>query len=105
MTANVKMEIPSGSFALLYKPNQKGEMCIYLRYCINRKYVKRSVDLWVRPEDWDAKTQAVRSTNPNAARINNRLANLKVTIDAQLLSHELAFDKLMDTDFPRLNRE
>ena len=84
----VNIEIPGGSFALLNKPNQKGEMCIYLRYCINRKYVKRSVDLWIKPSDWDAQTQTVKSTHPNAARINNRLSNLKVAIDAKLLVHD-----------------
>ena len=49
----VNMEIPGGSFALLNKPNQKGEQCVYIRYCINRKYVKRSVDIWIKPDDWD----------------------------------------------------
>ena len=84
----INMEIPGGSFALLNKPNQKGEQCVYLRYCINRKYVKRSVDLWIKPDDWDTKTQTVKSSHPNATRINNRLNNLKVTIDAKLLVHD-----------------
>lgn len=84
----VNMEIPGGSFALLNKPNAKGEKCIYFRYCINRKYVKRSVDIWIKPEDWDAKSQTVKSSHPNAARINNRLNNLKVTVDAKLLVHD-----------------
>ena len=84
----LNMEIPGGSFALLNKPNAKGEMCVYFRYCINRKYVKRSVDIWIKPEDWDAKTQTVKSTHPNSARINYRLSNLKVTVDAKLLVHD-----------------
>ena len=73
------MEIPGGSYALLNKPNSKGLMCIYLRYFINRKYIKRSTDIWIQPEDWDAETQTVKASNPNAARINNRLNNLKAS--------------------------
>lgn len=82
------MEIPSGSFALLNKANAKGEMCIYLRYFIRRKYIKRSTDIWIQPEDWDADTQTVRAGNPNAARINNRLGNLKAAMDGKLLLHK-----------------
>ena len=84
----VTMEIPGGSYALLNKPNSKGLMCIYLRYFINRKYIKRSTDIWIQPEDWDAETQTVKASNPNAARINNRLNNLKASLDGKLLLHK-----------------
>lgn len=43
----VNLNIPSGGFALLNKPNPKGEKCIYLRYYIS-KYIKRSTDIWVQ---------------------------------------------------------
>ena len=84
----VTMEIPGGSYALLNKPNSKGLMCIYLRYFINRKYIKRSTDIWIQPEDWDAETQTVKASNPNAVRINNRLNNLKASLDGKLLLHK-----------------
>lgn len=84
----VTMEIPSGSFALLNKANSKGEKCIYLRYFTKGKYVKRSTDIWIQPDDWDVSSQVVTAGNPNAARINNRLINLKAAIDGKLLLHK-----------------
>ena len=82
-----KAQLPQGSFTLLNKCNSKGERAIYIRYYIG-KYVKRSTDIWVSPEDWDANLQVVKPRNKNAARINNRLALIKQKVDAQLLAYD-----------------
>ena len=81
-----KSQIPQGSFALLNKCNGKGEQAIYLRYFAG-KYVKRSTDIWILPEDWDKAKQEVKPRNRNAARINNRLADIKQKVDAQLIAY------------------
>lgn len=80
----VNLNIPSGGFALLNKPNPKGEKCIYLRYYIS-KYIKRSTDIWVREEDWDSMRQRIKGTHPHAARLNSKLQLMKDNCDAQLL--------------------
>ena len=82
-----KAQLPQGGFALLNKCNRKGEQAIYIRYYVG-KYVKRSTDVWIAPEDWDAKKQEVKPRNKNAARINNRLALIKQKVDAQLLAYD-----------------
>ena len=82
-----KSQIPQGSFALLNNCNGRGEKAIYLRYYVG-KYVKRSTDIWILPEDWDKSKQEVKSGNRNAARINNRLAEIKQKVDAQLLAYD-----------------
>ena len=79
--------IPQGSFALLNNCNPRGEKAIYLRYFVG-KYVKRSTDIWVLPKDWDKSKQEVKSSNRNAARINNRLSDMKHKVDAQLLAYD-----------------
>ena len=80
----VNLSIPSGGFALLNKPNPKGEKCIYLRYYIS-KYIKRSTDIWVREEDWDSMRQRIKGSHPHAARLNSKLQLMKDNCDAQLL--------------------
>lgn len=81
-----KAQLPQGSFALLNKCNGRGEKAIYIRYYVG-KYVKRSTDIWILPNDWDAKKQEVKPQIKNGARINNRLALIKQKVDAQLLSY------------------
>ena len=82
-----KAQLPQGSFALMNKCNNKGEKAIYIRYYVG-KYVKRSTDIWVTPEDWDATHNMVKPRNKNAARINNRLALIKQKVDAQILAFD-----------------
>ena len=82
-----KSQIPQGSFTLLNKCNGRGEKAIYLRYFVG-KYVKRSTDIWIVPEMWDKSKQEVKPGNRMAARINNRLADIKQKVDAQLLAYE-----------------
>ena len=81
-----KSEIPKGSFSLKASPNGKGEKPIYLKYYVEGRYAKRSTDLWVHPDDWDATKQEVKSKNKSAARMNGALANMKKKVDDQLLS-------------------
>ena len=82
-----KATIPQGSFALLNNCNARGEKAIYLRYFVG-KYVKRSMDIWILPDDWDKSRQEVKPKNRNAARINNRLLDFKQKVDAQLLAYD-----------------
>lgn len=82
-----KSQIPQGGFVLLNKCNKKGEQAVYLRYYAG-KYVKRSTDIWLLPEDWDTEKQVVKSRNKNAARINARLGVFKQRVDAQLLAYD-----------------
>ena len=82
-----KAQLPPGGFALLNKCNGRGEQAIYIRYYVG-KYIKRSTDIWIAPEDWDAKKQEVKPRNKNAARINNRLALIKQKVDAQLIAYD-----------------
>ena len=82
-----KAQLPQGGFVLLNKCNGKGEQAIYIRYYVG-KYIKRSTDVWIAPDDWDAKKQEVKPRNKNAARINNRLALIKQKVDAQLLAYD-----------------
>ena len=58
-----KSEIPKGSFSLKASPNGKGEKPIYLKYYVEGRYAKRSTDLWINPNDWDATKQEVKSKN------------------------------------------
>ena len=83
-----KSELPKGSFSLKASPNGKGEKPIYLKYYVEGRYAKRSTDIWVHPDDWDAVKQVVKPKNKSAARMNGSLANFKKKVDDQLLSYK-----------------
>lgn len=69
----VRQQIPQGNYVLLNSANSKGERCIYLRYFVDGKYVKRSTDIWVKDCDWDNELQVIKSSHPNADRLNHIL--------------------------------
>ena len=81
----INLEIPQGNFVLLNEPNSKGERCIYLRYFVDRKYIKRSTDIWIDEKYWDEKLQEVKPQHANAERINNRLNILYEKIRSHML--------------------
>lgn len=81
----VSQTIPHGNFVLLNHPNEKGEKCIYLRFHINKKYLKRSTSIWILPELWDDKHQVVKDEHPSAARLNNKLNLIYEEIRSALL--------------------
>ena len=82
-----KNHIPCGSFILLNSPNARGEKCIYLRYFLGG-YIKKSMDIWVKPSDWDQKAQKVLRSHPLSVRLNFELATKRQAIDAKLISYE-----------------
>lgn len=55
------------------KPNKEGKVALYLCYNINTTPVTITTDIFVKPDDWDSKTQTVKSKNPAAVRLNNQL--------------------------------
>ena len=56
----VSQAIPKGNFVLMNHPNEKGEKCIYLRFYIKKKYLKRSTGIWVHPDYWDEELQEMK---------------------------------------------
>lgn len=81
----VRQQIPQGNYVLLYSANSKGERCIYLRYFVDGKYVKRSTDIWVKDCDWDNELQVIKSSHPNADRLNHILSTKYESIRASLI--------------------
>lgn len=94
----VNLGIPQGNFVLLNAPNMKGERCIYLRYFVDGKYIKRSTDIWINEDYWDNERQEVKSRHKNAARLNNRLNILYEKIRTQMLDvkGEITYDILSE---------
>ena len=82
----IKAAIPFGSFWLRPSTNQKGESPVYVRYFVNGKYIKKSTNIFINPDDWDKKKQVVKSKNKQAATLNGKLNAFKQKIDEQLLS-------------------
>ena len=72
-----------GSFSLKASPNGKGECPIYLKYYVEGKHAKRSMDIWVLPKEWDTVTQKVSSANMSAARLNAYLELQKRKVDGE----------------------
>lgn len=81
----VRQQIPQGNYVLLNSANSKGERCIYLRYFVDGKYVKRSTDIWVKDCDWDNELQVIKSSHPNADRLNHILSTKYESIRASLI--------------------
>ena len=105
--ARTKSEIPRGSFVLRNQKNSKGEKVIYLRYYINRDYVYRTMDCWIKEKDWDQKNQCVRKNVEGALQLNRRLVAAKARIDQKLLHFEgvitgEVMKKIINDDFSEL---
>ena len=85
----VKSKFPTGNIVIKNKkPNKEGKVALYLCYNINTTPVTITTDIFVKPEDWDSKTQTVKSKNPAAARLNNQLKLQREKVDEQIMAYE-----------------
>lgn len=57
--SKVKPKVPAGHLVLLTKPNAKGECTVYVRYFLG-KYIKRSTEIYVPADGWDAQRECVK---------------------------------------------
>lgn len=55
------------------KINQKGESPLYLRITKDRRSKYVSLQIRIKPEQWDEKKDRVRRSHPNSVRLNNYL--------------------------------
>ena len=70
------------------KSNEYGEYCVYLQYSTMGVSVKKSMDIWVKPDHWlgdDGRTnkfiQTGREGHPKGDLLNKRLVNIKREYD------------------------
>lgn len=70
------------------KSNEYGEYCVYLQYSTMGVSVKKSMDIWVKPDHWlgdDGRTnkfiQTGREGHPKGDLLNKRLVNIKKEYD------------------------
>ncbi len=85
----VKSKFPTGNIVIKNKkPNKEGKVALYLCYNINTTPVTITTDIFVKPEDWDSKTQTVKSKNPAAARLNNQLKLQREKVDERIMAYE-----------------
>ena len=84
----VKSSIPFGSLWLRPSTNQKGEAPVYVRYFVQGRYLKKSTNVFINPDDWDATKQVVKSKNRQAAKLNGKLKAVKQKIDDMLLAYK-----------------
>lgn len=69
----IKAAIPHGGFWLRPSTNQKGEAPVYVRYFVQGRYLKKSTNVFINPDDWDATKQVVKSKNRQAAKLNGKM--------------------------------
>ena len=62
------------------KVNKSGESPISIRYTFNRNPQQISLGLKVNPAHWDAKKGVVKSANPDAAALNNKIRNAQLQV-------------------------
>lgn len=85
----VKSKFPTGNIVIKNKkPNKEGKVALYLCYNINTTPVTITTDIFVKPDDWDSKTQTIKSKNPAAARLNNQLKLQREKVDEQIMAYE-----------------
>lgn len=85
----VKSKFPTGNIVIKNKkPNKEGKVALYLCYNINTTPVTITTDIFVKPDDWDSKTQTVKSKNPAAVRLNNQLKLQREKVDEQIMAYE-----------------
>lgn len=85
----VKSKFPTGNIVIKNKkPNKEGKVTLYLCYNINTTPVTITTDIFVKPDDWDSKTQTVKSKNPAAVRLNNQLKLQREKVDEQIMAYE-----------------
>ena len=70
------------------KTNEYGEYCVYLQYSTMGVSVKKSMDIWVKPDHWlgdEGRTnkfiQTGREGHPKGDLLNKRLVNIKKEYD------------------------
>lgn len=85
----VKSKFPTENIVIKNKkPNKEGKVALYLCYNINTTPVTITTDIFVKPDDWDSKTQTVKSKNPAAVRLNNQLKLQREKVDEQIMAYE-----------------
>ena len=84
----VKATIPFGSFWLRPSTGQKKEAAIYVRYFVNGRYIRKSTNIFIDPDDWDSGKQVVKSKNRQAAKLNGKLRAIKQKYDDMLLAYK-----------------
>ena len=85
----VKSKFPTGNIVIKNKkPNKEGKVALYLCYNINTTPVTITTDIFVKPDDWDSKTQTVKSKKPAAVRLNNQLKLQREKVDEQIMAYE-----------------
>lgn len=69
-------------------PNQYGEYCVYIQYSTMGVPVRKSLDIWVKPEHWsgdDGRTDRYvitgRNGHPQGGMLNSRLLNIRRSYD------------------------
>ena len=80
-------KIPRGKFFIEDRVNTKGEATIYIRYFLQR-YAKRSTGINIPPKAWDEKNCCVKSSHPQASKLNLALQNFKCEIDNRLMDYD-----------------
>ena len=89
----VKSFKPVGSLYLRPESIGEEESIVYLRYCLNGKYARRSTSVSVPTNRWDAKKQRVkpssdRRLNDQANRLNAQLQSFKDRVDRQIEEYD-----------------
>lgn len=85
----IKSPHPRGNFVIRNKkPNDKGEVVVYLQYSINSEVAPKTTKVWIKPDDWDKKRQEVKGKHPSSARLNNQLKDFKERVDKLISAHE-----------------
>jgi len=81
--------IPQGIFCLRNDQgaNSNNEYPVYIRYNYDRKKAQGSTGVLVKLEYWNENIQKVRTTHPQAGRLNQILGTYKNKIDDQILEY------------------
>ena len=69
-------QAPKASFSLRNVPDKQGRKALYIKFFIDGKYVKKSTDIWLKPNQWDAAAQLVVNTR-DGNNLNDIIYKLK----------------------------
>ena len=87
------LKIPKVSLAIQQTPDKHGECGIYVRVSFNGRYLKKALNIHIKPEFWDAKEQCVTDKCPNSRLINSKIALTAESIRAQVLKLDIPIKK------------
>ena len=71
------------------KLNKKGKAPIYCRLTQNKKRRQFSTGFFIPPSDWEMRTNSVKSSNPLASVVNQKLAIIERKVLTVTLKHEV----------------